>query len=343
MFFRRNTSRQSRHRGRALFNGWLLAGLVALSPFGLTPPGLAQPTPDPWNDCWQPGPAIHIGGQPLDFVPNAGQAAANLVALAPFRGGEVTVDGGGTVALALQSSSTSLGGEVALLHPGSQPPWTQLDDATGRNRISAEQSLPIHATTVLGDLYPGTTLRLSGRNRTLRFHYLLEAGTNADAIGWKLVGAGSFTQTPSKIEAVLAAGKVASNLSPRRLRLFAPRAWQDNGEPVDVTWRLEADGSVGFEVGNHDPSRSLHLEATLEHTGFEATEVSAWNGAGGGYYAVREGKSEARVAVHSFDAAGRPTGDTLELDPRAGRVAAMARAENGDLHLFGDQAFGSGP
>lgn len=343
MFFRRSTSRRSKSGRRAPLGGWHLAGLVALASLGLTSPGLAQPTPDDWYDCWQPGPAIHIGGQPLDFVPNTSPATANLVALAPFPGGEVTVDGNGAISLSLQNSSTSLGGEAALVHLNSQTPWTRLDDATGRNRTSAGQSLPIHSTTTLGDLYPGTTLRLSGRNRTLRFLYTLDAGTSADAIGWKLLGVGSFVATPSKIEAVLAAGEVASSQSPRRLRLFAPRAWQADEEPVDVSWRLEADGTMAFEVGSHDPTQSLHLEATLEHTGFEPAEVSARNGAGGGYYAVREGTSDARVAVHSFDAAGRPTGDTLELDPRAGRVAAMARAENGDLHLLGDQASGHGP
>lgn len=347
MFFRRSTSRRSTRHPRASIRGRLVGALALITWLGLAAPGLTQLTPDePWNDCWEQGPSIHIGGQPLDFVANGGQAAANLFALAPFAGGEVTVDGAGALSLALQASSTFLGGGLDLVHRDAQAPSIQLDDATDRARVvEGLPPLPIYSATSLRDLYPGTNLHLSGRNRTLRFLYNLEAGASAAPIRWSLSGPMSFVQTPAKIEVVLASGKVAPGLSPRRLRLYAPRAWQGDGESVDVSWQLEADGTLGFTVGPHDLTQTLHLEATLEHTRFTPAEVSTWAGAGSGgdgFYAVIEGKSDARVAIHGFDAEGRPVGDTLELDSRAGRVAAMVRAENGDLHLFGDQAYGDG-
>jgi Beta-propeller repeat len=188
---------------------------------------------------------------PALYVPNAGQAAAGVLferrgaaGRLPFSRREAASGGvvmrfDGARAAVRVAGTRRLAGVVNVLH-GERSAW--------RTR------LPIYAGVAYRGLYRGTDVRFGAAGAT----WGLAPGADPARIGWRVPGATARVRADGALEVAPRGG------GPARVQP-APVAWQRIGGArfgVDVRWRVDGDGRVGFAVGRRDAGTPLAI-ATL--------------------------------------------------------------------------------
>jgi hypothetical protein len=133
-------------------------------------------------------------------------------------------------------------------------------------------NLPTYARVVYDRLYPGIALSYDGANGQLKSTYTVAPGADPAAIRWRYDGAADVrvdaTTGDLLIDLPLAAQ--ADGLAPA-LTEHAPIAWQTiDGQRVPVTARyaLDADGGIGFALGDYDPGHPLIIDPTLTYSSY---------------------------------------------------------------------------
>src|SRR3954452_11122337 len=205
-------------------------------------------------------PAPRHAMPPALYVPNTGQASAGVLferrgggGMLPFSRDEAASGGvvmrfDGARAAVRVAGSRRLAGVVNVLR-GERSAWR-----TG---------LPIYAGVVYRGLYRGTDLRLGAGGAT----WSLAPGADPARIGWHVPGAAPRVRPDGTLEVVPRGG------GPARVQP-APVAWQRIGGArvgVDVHWRVDGDGRVGFAVGRHDGGVPLAIATPVAAPAAQAT------------------------------------------------------------------------
>src|SRR3954470_21762981 len=228
--------------------GLLLAVGVATAPRSGAPslPFAIKPAPRP-------------AMPPALYVPNAGQASAGVLferrgggGMLPFSRDEAASGGvvmrfDGARAAVRVAGSRRLAGVVNVLR-GERSAWR-----TG---------LPIYAGVAYRGLYPGTDVRFAADGATWR----VAPGADPAKIGWHVPGVAPRVRPDGTLEVVPRGGRARVQR--------APVAWQRIGGArvdVDVRWRVDGDGRVGFAVGRHDGGVPLAIATPVAAPAAQAT------------------------------------------------------------------------
>src|SRR5688572_6173006 len=244
-----------------------------------------------------------LGRLPLSFEPNAGQTGQSVLFTARaggsafyFTRSEVVI----SIAAPRSSALTHAGGKsnlnevgartgnahqapstVRLSFVGANPapqvlPGTQLPGTVnyflGNDPAKWQTNLPTYGGITYSGLYPGIDLHYEGTQRSLKGTYTLAAGANPSDIRWRYAGA-EAVHVAAQGNLQIRIEVHGSGISGRDLQLTeqAPVAWQEiNGKriPVQISYTLAAENSVGFALGNYDPKHELIIDPTLSYSTF---------------------------------------------------------------------------
>jgi hypothetical protein len=322
----------------ALILGFMLAVTAALVPTaGVFPALLAPDSPGPSR-------ARALGTLPMAFVPNAGQtnSAVRFEARTPrgnvfFTPHEVVL-ARPKAALALAHRQAPLTGRGAIEPSNAAPPAiTRVhfnranpnSTVTGVDRLPGianyligkhpntwHTDLPIYGGVLYKGLYSGIDVRFGEGTDALGLMatFTVAPGADPSRIEWRYSGAtASVDDSTGALE--VAFGRSASPTAPEARAI----AWQQiHGGRVSVAARFSVapDGTVGFELGRHDPRQPLMIATSR-------LKRAAGKDAGLGYSTYLGGSQWDEGYDLDVDAAGHAyvTGLTVSSDfPAAGAL-----------------------
>lgn len=243
--------------------------------------------------------SIDLSSLPLSFVPNRGQDASDAQFIAQAMGGLVKLLPDG-LALTLPVASPEQPlfeqkpNEVILPSQLHSTPTTELrvifDGANQTSQIRGSERLPgvmhyyngsadksfTHLPTYQGvdykALYPGIDLHYDGANGQLKSTYTIAAHVDPTVIRWRYQGAIGLDIDPDGdlkvILAVLSEQSVTKDIT---LIEQAPIAWQTFDKqrvPVEVSYQIFDDSSVGFVLGSYDHSLPLIIDPVYIYESF---------------------------------------------------------------------------
>ncbi|HTV00879.1 MAG TPA: SBBP repeat-containing protein [Luteitalea sp.] len=124
------------------------------------------------------------------------------------------------------------------------------------------QARGLHARVGFDDIYPGVDVRYRGTDGSVEQDFEIAAGTDPDAIAFRLRDTSAAISARGAIEATWSSGA--------RLALEPPRAWQTTADgvrvDVPVAFTARADGAFGFRVGGYDRTRPLVIDPVLTYS-----------------------------------------------------------------------------
>src|SRR5258705_7780545 len=138
---------------------------------------------------------------------------------------------------------------------------------TGNDRTRWRTGIATYAGISYTGLYPGVDLYYSGTGVSIKGTFVVAAGADPTAIGWRYSGA-DVVIDPSGALVVTPPDAMGRPGARPALTERAPLAWQDIGGQriaVPVRYALSADQSIRFELGNYDTAYSLIIDPTLEY------------------------------------------------------------------------------
>ena len=127
----------------------------------------------------------------------------------------------------------------------------------GQDRSRWRTDVPSYQRVAYPEILPNTDLVLRGDERRLRFDFVLAPGADPEAIALRCEGA----KTTS-----IDGGELRLRFEQGEVRISEPVAFQTHQgwrRDVAVHYVLRSDGAVGFEVGDHDPTRPLVIDPTV--------------------------------------------------------------------------------
>ena len=163
--------------------------------------------------------------------------------------------------------------------PGTQLPGT-VNYFLGNDPAKWRTNLPTYGGITYSGLYPGIDLHYEGTQRSLKGTYTLAAGADPTTIKWRYAGAAAVSvdalgnlQIKTEGRGLRIETSADSALSTQHSALVErdPVAWQEIGGkriPVPVSYTLAADDTVGFALGEYDPSHELVIDPTLSYSTF---------------------------------------------------------------------------
>ena len=232
-----------------------------------------------------------IAATPLAFEQNVGQANAQVDFLARGNGYAVGLAGGNAI-LAIQDGASSQ--IVGLNIVGKN------DSATGMGRdllqsktnylVGGEDQwrtdIANFGAVQYDNVYDGIDVRYYGNQRQLEYDFLVNPGASVTDIQLKFDGVQS-TSVADNGDLVLTLDNSGHTIS-----FKAPVAYQDgpNGrEAVASHYRINDDGTIGFDVGSYDANRQLVIDPVLSYatyfggTGADVADGVAVDSAGNFY------------------------------------------------------------
>ena len=259
--------------------------------------------------------AIRKAGMPLAFEENRGQADARVDFVARsrdftacFAGGDVVfalraprtgsemepveAESGGPRGTSVTAGMRFLGvrEDLRLEAAGSPLPAT-VNYLRGSDPAKHLAGVPTFPAVVGREAWPGIDLRYEARGSFFEYSFEVSPGADLGAVAVAFPGPSGAAIGGGASRVVEAVGG--------DLRHSAPVAWQekDGGrDPVAVAFLPRGDGSVGFSVGSHDPSRAVFIDPTVDY--------KLYHGGQGGdtYYAARvDGSGNLFLAGYSYD------------------------------------------
>lgn len=282
---------------------------------------------------------------PLSFMPNAGQVDGSILYLADgpevraaFLADGVVLQRGG------QRIEMRFVGAVNAAVTGEGSPHARANFFVGE-RARWRTELPVYQGVRYRDLYAGVDAVYTGPR--LKSEFYVAPGADPGVIRMRFPGATRVW--------VDGQGRLRVRTGAVEFEESAPVAYQDS-EPVSVRYRLLADGSVGFELGEYDAGRLLVIDPVITYstylggTGMGAVTAVARDGLGnlyaagwtesldfpiaGAYQAVNRGGVDAFIVKLS------PSGNNLLYATYIGgngedRAAGIAVDGSGQAHVVG--------
>ena len=290
------------HSRRRASCGMLFVLLFALM---LAPasPTFAVPIAPPVSDSAQ-SPTSDLSSLPLAFIPNAGQSDAKVRFITSAKGSTIfftpnevvfalaspafvaashepgrvprDIDHLKRLAAASKEPLTVLrmaflgaNAEATLVGTAVQPGVTNY--LLGDDPHTWLTNLPTYAGVGYHGLYAGIDLQYAGTGGQFKSTYLVAPGADPTQLHWNYAGANNVM--------IDNAGNLVIALAPprgrahedRTLTEHAPVAWQDiagQRVPVAAAYALHADGSIGFTLGQYDPSSALTIDPILTYSSY---------------------------------------------------------------------------
>ena len=181
---------------------------------------------------------------------------------------------------------------------GTDPLPGRINMQRGKDTRTWRTNIPTYGGVTYQTIYPGIDLHFDGQGQQLKRTYSVAPGADVSRIQWKYTGHTTV--------AVDAAGRLIVSLpyhpkksataAPPVVQEDAPTAWQTIAgihRPVDVRYRIEKDGSVGFRVGAYNSAYPLTIDptllysATLGGSGEDVGNAIVLDAAGNAYIAGR--------------------------------------------------------
>ncbi len=197
------------------------------------------------------------------FVPNRGQAVAGVAWLAYAPGATVAFSGA-EMSLLLPAH----GRAVTLRFLGTSGPRSTagigrlpgaVNDLRGADPDRWRTNLPRFGGVSLASLYDGVDLRFEADGSALKGTFAVDPGADPSAIRWRYHGVDGLETGPG--------GDLLLEIGDGTLIETAPVAWQEvdgTRMPVDASYRVHADGTVGFALGPFEQSLPLVIDPYLE-------------------------------------------------------------------------------
>jgi hypothetical protein len=255
-----------------------------------------------------PNVASFLKPLPLAFVPNRGQAEANV---------RYVARGQSAMAFAPQEIALQVQGQALhLSFVGANPAPEIVADAAlpgvineiqGNDPATWYTNLPAYAGLTYQGIYPGVDLRYDGVDGRLKSTFALAPGVAPALIRWQYRGAQAVALDQ-------ATGDLRITLSDEtQVMEKAPIAWQEVGgqrRVVSVAYQVAEDGSVGFALGAYDPALPLVIdptivwETTVDLAGQDTGRDIVVDAAGNAYVLARAYDTDNDVLVAKFSPAG---------------------------------------
>ncbi len=216
-----------------------------------------------------------LANAPLYFESNAGQAegAAQFIArgtecsvlLAPTEAQIVLGKSSDEIATgsAIVPQSVRLqlmGANPAANIAGRDPLSARVNYFIGSEPSKWRAGIPLFSKVRVDEVYPGVQVIYYGnQSAQLEYDFLLQAGASAEQIHFRITGADSVR--------VDAAGNLVLKIGSEEIRQHKPVAYQENRgarSEVPARYRLNADGSVGFALGDYDRAQPLTIDPVLD-------------------------------------------------------------------------------
>lgn len=284
-------------------------------------------------------PAAGTAELPLHFEANLGQADPSVRYLART---------GGTVNYLTDTGLVS----VPAADPGARPLRMRFLGAAPGPRVQAHERTPGVVNYLFGadpaawvtgvptfghvryeGLYPGVDALFRDDGGKLAYDFILAAGADPGAIRLRFEGADAVAVDPQ--------GDLVVTTPHGRIRQSRPVAYQRSGgrrRGVEVSFAVSEGGTVGFDVGAHDPALPLVIDPTLTYasyltgSGTDTANAVAVDETGAAYVAGRTSSAD-------FPATGGASSGT-----RPGSTAAFVAkvAPDGSGLVYATYLGGSG-
>lgn len=248
----------------------LLAFLVIWAAFGPGYSGGARPHPaaaaplDP-----------DFGGLALPFVPNAGQSDPAVHFQAHALGGTLFFTPA-EVVLSLPVDQAPAAATVRLQFEGANvaPKLVQTDPLptvvnylTGSDPSRWRTNIPTYAGLTYQALYDGIDLLYEGTETALKGTYVVAPGADPAQIRWRYEGVQQVRRDSASGDLIMTLP--GTGREPLTLTEQVPIAWQEiegRRMAVAVSYRLAADGTIGFATGAYDASQPLIIDPYLVYS-----------------------------------------------------------------------------
>lgn len=206
---------------------------------------------------------------PFAFEPNVGQSDSPAAFIGRGRGLTVFL-GRREIALQIPSATRanrSAAPRVISLRPAGAADFSwraagklpgETNYLIGNDRRRWRTHVP-HFAQVSAVARPGVGVVLYGNDDGIEYDLRVSPGADLSSLRFRISGADAARLTATGDILVTAAGT--------RLRMKKPAVYQqlarDIRKPVDASYILDADGSLGFRVGAHDPRAALVIDPSI--------------------------------------------------------------------------------
>ena len=219
-----------------------------------------------------PAGPVDFGKVALAFEPNVGQAGAQTDYVA--RGPGYALEIGGTGATLTLSPPVGPDGPapapttltIGLVGAAADPVVTGVDPLPGTVNylIGSDPSawrtgVATYAKVLAHDVLPGIDQAYYGTGSQLEYDYIINPGADLSTLRVAFGGSTSATVGPDGSLTVHTPGGDVVQRPPVAYQVGADGA----RVPVTATYEVRDDGTVGFEVGAHDPSAPLTIDPVL--------------------------------------------------------------------------------
>jgi hypothetical protein len=119
---------------------------------------------------------------------------------------------------------------------------------------------PLYAAVGYADVYPGIDVVYAANGRELEYSFVVDPGADPAAIALAFTGANSLTVDED-------GSLLVDSRAGKDLTATAPYTYQDidgNQVPVDSGYLGNGDGTVGFSIGDYDPTLPLIIDPTFK-------------------------------------------------------------------------------
>jgi len=211
-----------------------------------------------------------IANAPLYFESNAGQFQNDAQFIA--RGAECNVMLSPTEAQILLGKSSDainapeavrlqlLGANRAAKISGRDSLSAKANYFVGSDASQWRAGVPLFSKVSVDEVYPGVqVIYYANQSAQLEYDFLLQPGAAPDQIRFQITGADSVT--------VDAQGNLVLKLGSEEIQQHRPVAYQESRgvrTPVEASYHLNADGAVGFALGQYDKALPLTIDPVLD-------------------------------------------------------------------------------
>ena len=205
---------------------------------------------------------------PLSFEANRGQAGemANYLARGP---GYTLLLEATKASFQLKNAKNAALLQMRVLGGDPNAPADELTELEGKvnyflgnDPARWRQDVPTYGKVRYREVYRGIDLVYYGNQRQLEYDFNVRPGEDPDAIKLRFEGA-------DKVTVDAANGDLLVALAQTVLRQPKPIVYQEVGgerRPVEGGYRVNANGEVGFEIGEYDAARPLVIDPTLVYS-----------------------------------------------------------------------------